>query len=105
MASGSARCLGAIAARIEEPAAIVIAEKRRNAGGRNGGKGIQHFFDARIKSYRKRSPIESGQDFRVQEKVEGVNVVVGGLLKVKAVGADLPLRFLKDEMAAATPPV
>src|SRR5579863_35970 len=90
----------AIAPWIEQAASIVIAESRRGPTTAQQAQGGQHFLQRFLKTLRDRDAVNAGQHRRVQEKVERINVVVGGLLEMKTVGLHLPLALLHNDFPA-----
>ncbi|MGB7665765.1 MAG: hypothetical protein WBL66_00750, partial [Candidatus Acidiferrales bacterium] len=77
--------LGSISRRIEDAPAIVVAEMRKTACLAERAKGLKHLDDRRVELGADAHLVYGGKCSRMQEKIEGVNVVVQRLLKVHTV--------------------
>src|SRR5271166_6227356 len=91
---------GAIAARIEQPSAVVIAETFGWARLRECCDHIQHPVQNFIISSRDIQSVLCCKDPRVQEEVKSVDVVVERLLEINAIGPHLSPCLVKNDLPA-----
>src|SRR5215469_2063357 len=97
--------LGLVAARVEDPAPVVIT---KTSGRTSLGEGLddgEHSLQGLIEGDRNGHAVPRGQDARVQKKIESVDVIMQGLFEINAVGTDLSLGRLQDHAPAAIFPV
>lgn len=97
-AEGEAR---AFAVGMEEAATVVVAEEGEFAGGREAGVEVTgHALEFGFVGLRDIG-IQQGMK---EEHVERVDMIVSGLLEVRAVGADLAVHFLDGDGGSAVDP-
>src|SRR5579871_3244420 len=68
------------------------------------GKKLQHPLERGVVGFRDGQAGFGCQSARMQEKIERVNVIVEGLLKIESIRTHLPLRFLQQDFPAFAAP-
>src|ERR1700722_10176142 len=97
--------LAAIAPRIEQTASIIVTESRRCSSAPEQTENRQHLLQRVFKGFRDFYAVYAGQYRRMQKEIERINVIIGGLLKVKSVQSDLPGRLLQNDLPPEPFPV
>src|SRR5580704_6679611 len=88
--------LCAVATRIPQPPAIIVAEAFCWSCLRERSDHVEHSSDNSVICWRNRHSVSSRQQPRIQEEVECINVVVQRLLEVNAIGTNLPPRLAQQ---------
>ena len=94
----------AIASWIEEPAAIVIADTWRHSSAAEQQEGVEHPDEGLVEIGRDHNSVRCCQDPAVQEKVERIHVVIGGLLEIETVVPHLLAGLGEDHLPTHTFP-
>ena len=92
--------LTTIARRIKQSTAVIVPETGRHCATPKQTDSSQHPLASVCQTLRNRDAIQTGENGGVQKQIEGVHVVIRGLLKMKTVGSNLPLGFLQNDLPA-----
>src|ERR1700691_63489 len=87
--------------RDDDAASVVVSEVWRAAGLGEGCQGLAHFLDCAIERRWDGERIYRSHVSREPEEIQGIDVVVDGLLEVEAVGTNLGFGLLQDDFPAA----
>src|ERR1051325_10906023 len=93
-----------VATRIKDAAPIVIPKLRQMLGIRKRRRNLKHFLNGAVKVLRDWHVVELCENPRMEEKVQGIGVVIHGLLKVRSILPHLALRFLLDYLPSTRLP-
>src|SRR3984957_21067081 len=96
---------GTIASGVKEPSAVVVSEAVGWAGLSERSNHLQHLSKDEIEFGGDLDAIQRCEQAGIQEKVEGVDVVIQRLLKIYAVRTHLPDGFLLNDSPAALSPL
>src|SRR5689334_11059195 len=94
----------AVAARVKDAAPIVIPQLRQMPGIRKRRSNLKHFLNGAVKALRDWHVVELCKNPRMEEKVQGIGVVIHGLLKVRSILPHLALRFLLNYLPSTRLP-
>src|SRR5579862_379449 len=88
----------AVAPRIKEATTIVVAKSWGGSSPPKQRQRGQHLFQRLFKRLGNFDAVQAGEYGGMKKEIEGVHVVIRGLLKVKSVEPDLARCFLQNNL-------
>jgi hypothetical protein len=88
---------GPIPSRVEKPTTVIVTEPVRRPNLRESLDYRKHFPNHLVQGRRDLHSVTGGEQARVKEKIECVNMVVQRLFEVDSIPANLTLSFLLND--------